>query len=70
MADLRQESLRKVFLDVGAVTYFLRKVIWIVPGFTTALYRTQLAQLHDQIQVRGPVVAHAKRFLIEARKPL
>jgi SAM-dependent methyltransferase len=70
VVDLRQESLRKVFLDVGAVTYFLRKVIWIVPGFTTALYRTQLAQLHDQIQVRGPVVAHAKRFLIEARKPL
>ena len=32
--DLRLERLRTVFDDVGAVVYFLRLVVWIVPGFT------------------------------------
>ena len=67
--DLRAESLRTEFFDVGAVIYFLRKVIWIVPGFTVDGYRPKLKMLHDQIQERGPFVATARRFLIEAVKP-
>jgi SAM-dependent methyltransferase len=70
VVDLRHESLRMTFHDVGAVVYFLRKVIWIVPGFTVDRYRRQLADLHHRIQVEGPFVAHSERFLIEARKPL
>jgi hypothetical protein len=58
-----------VFNDVGAVVYFLRKVLWTVPGFTVAAYHDQLRRMHDQIQAEGPFVAHARRFLIEARKP-
>ncbi|HVB94323.1 MAG TPA: class I SAM-dependent methyltransferase [Acidimicrobiales bacterium] len=69
VVDLRQEALPTVFNDVGAVVYFLRKVVWIVPGFTPAAYLDQLGRLHRQIQVEGPFVAHAQRFLIEARKP-
>jgi len=69
VTDLRHESLRTVFHDVGAVVYFLRKVIWIVPGFTVEKYRAKLAELHDRIQSDGPFVAHTERFLIEARKP-
>jgi SAM-dependent methyltransferase len=68
VVDLRQESLRMVFNDVGAVVYFLRKVLWTVPGFTVDGYRDRLLSLHEQIQREGPFVAHAKRFLIEARK--
>jgi len=30
--DLRTARLRTEFFDVGAVVYFLRKVIWMVPG--------------------------------------
>jgi hypothetical protein len=55
--------------DVGAVVHFLRKVLWTVPGFTVQAYRGRLAALHQQIQAQGPFVAHAQRFLIEARKP-
>jgi len=33
VTDLREEALRTVFNDVGAVVYFLRKVLWTVPGF-------------------------------------
>ena len=36
VVDLREEALRVVFNDVGAVVYFLRKVLWTVPGFTVA----------------------------------
>ncbi len=68
VVDLRQESLRVVFNDVGAVVYFLRKVLWTVPGFTVEGYRDRLFSLHEKIQREGPFVAHAERFLIEARK--
>jgi SAM-dependent methyltransferase len=68
VVDLRFESLRTEFFDVGAVIYFLRKVIWMVPGFTVGRYRPTLRALHDQIAAEGPFVAHTTRFLIEARR--
>lgn len=68
VVDLREASLRTVFNDVGAVVYFLHKVLWTVPGFTVEGYREALRRLHDKIQAEGPFVAHAQRFLIEARK--
>ena len=68
VADLREQALRVEFYDVGAVVYFLRKVLWTVPGFTVDGYRGQLARLHEHIQSRGSFVSHAQRFLIEARK--
>ena len=69
VTDLREQALRTVFYDVGAVVYFLRKVLWTVPGFTVEGYREQLRRMHERIQAEGPFVAHAQRFLIEARKP-
>ncbi|MGP9018864.1 class I SAM-dependent methyltransferase [Streptomyces sp. BR1] len=70
VADLRLEKLRTEFHDIGAVVYFLRKVIWMVPGFTVEEYRDRLKALDEQIRTEGPFVAHTTRFLIEARKPL
>jgi len=70
VTDLRSERLRTEFKDIGAVVYFLRKVIWMVPGFTVEQYRDRLRELHEQIQAHGPFLAHTSRFLIEARKPL
>ncbi|WP_410572196.1 methyltransferase domain-containing protein [Amycolatopsis sp. cmx-4-61] len=69
VVDLRSEVLRTEFFDVGAVVYFLRKVIWLVPGFTVEQYHGKLRELHELIERDGPFVAHAARFLIEARKP-
>lgn len=68
VVDLRYERLRVEFFDIGAVIYFLRKVIWMVPGFTVAGYRDRLRELHQQIETEGPFIAHSTRFLIEARK--
>ena len=66
--DLRHESLRTVFFDIAAVVHYLRKVIWIVPGFTADRYKDELYDVHRQIQGTGSFVAYSKRFLIEARK--
>ncbi|ARQ69637.1 class I SAM-dependent methyltransferase [Streptomyces marincola] len=69
VVDVRQQALRMEFHDIAAVVHFLRKVIWTVPGFTVDAYRERLAELHDFIERHGPFVAHAQRFLIEARRP-
>jgi SAM-dependent methyltransferase len=69
IVDLRMERLRAEFFDIGAVIYFLRKVIWAVPDFTVERYRERLRELHKRIDHDGPFVAHASRLLIEARKP-
>ncbi|WP_262285191.1 class I SAM-dependent methyltransferase [Micromonospora sp. MA102] len=68
VVDLREATLRTVFHDIGAVVWFLRKVVWTVPGFTVDRYRAELRRLHERIRAEGPFVAHARRFLIEARQ--
>ncbi|NKY35703.1 class I SAM-dependent methyltransferase [Nocardia speluncae] len=69
ITDLRTERLRMEFHDIGAVVYFLRKVVWMVPGFTVDTYRDRLRGLHDRIQRQGPFVAYSARTLVEAIKP-
>ncbi|MFF8846536.1 class I SAM-dependent methyltransferase [Streptomyces sp. NPDC015127] len=69
IVDVRLERLRMEFFDIGAVVYFLRKVIWIVPGFDVGRHRDRLRELHARIESEGPFVAHSSRSLIEARKP-
>lgn len=69
VVDLRAERLRMEFLDIGALVYFLRKVVWMVPGFTVERYRDRLREMHEQIRAEGAFTAHSARFLIEARKP-
>ncbi|GAA4999139.1 class I SAM-dependent methyltransferase [Streptomyces hyderabadensis] len=69
VVELRAERLRMEFLDVGAVVHFLRKVVWMVPGFTVEAYRDRLRDLHERIQDEGPFVAHSSRHLFDVRKP-
>ncbi len=69
VVDLRTERLRMEFHDVGAVVWFLRKVIWIVPGFTVDAHLPRLRELDALIRAEGPFVAHSARTLVEARRP-
>jgi SAM-dependent methyltransferase len=69
VVHVRTERLRMEFFDIGAVIYFLRKVIWTVPGFNVERYRDRLRELHEQIEAEGSFVAYSSRTLIEARKP-
>jgi SAM-dependent methyltransferase len=68
VVDIRMERLRAEFFDIGAVIYFLRKVIWTVPDFTVKRYQDRLRELHERIEADGPFVAHPTRVLVEARK--
>jgi SAM-dependent methyltransferase len=69
LVDVREARTRVEFFDVGAVVYFLRKVVWTVPDFTVEKYRPALRAMHDLIQRDGSFVSHSTRRLIEARKP-
>jgi len=69
VTDLRVERPRTEFYDIGAVVYYLRVVVWIVPDFSVAKYREQLMRLHEQIEHDGAFKTTASRFLIEAVKP-
>ncbi len=69
VVGLRAERLRVEFHDIGAVVHFLRKVVWMVPGFTVEAYEPRLRELHERIRADGPFVAHSTRHLFDARKP-
>jgi SAM-dependent methyltransferase len=69
VSDLREQALRVEFFDVGAVIYFLRKVLWTVPGFTVEGYAEPIARMHAHIGEHGSFVCRSRRFLIEASKP-
>ncbi|MFF5250680.1 class I SAM-dependent methyltransferase [Streptomyces leeuwenhoekii] len=69
ITDLRAERLRTEFHDIGAVVHFLRKVVWMVPGFTVEEYEPRLRALHERIETEGPFVAYSARHLFEARRP-
>ncbi len=66
VVDVRRATLEVAFSDIGAVVYFLRKVIWTVPGFTVDRYRDRLRALGAVIRRDGRFTCHAERFLIEA----
>jgi SAM-dependent methyltransferase len=66
---LEEQALRVEFLDIGAVIYFLRKVLWTVPDFSVGRYRDRLMALHAEIEAASQFTCTARRFLIEARRP-
>ncbi|MET8942010.1 class I SAM-dependent methyltransferase [Streptomyces sp. NPDC004542] len=69
VVGLRAERLRVEFHDIAAVVHFLRKVIWMVPGFTVEAYASRLRDLHERIEAEGSFVAHSTRHLFDARRP-
>ncbi|HVX08500.1 methyltransferase domain-containing protein [Humibacter sp.] len=70
LAELREERTRVEFFDVAAVVYFLRKVVWTVPGFTVEQYRDKLRDIDRVILRDGAFVSHSSRILLDARKPM
>ena len=52
------------FFDIGAVVYFLRKVIWMVPG-SSSTPPAPTPVLHRQIEGKGPFVAHSKSAILQ-----
>lgn len=70
VVDCRNERLALQFFDVGAVVYFLRKVIWTVPDFSVNRYQTKLRDMHELIERDGVFRSTMSRTLFELRKPM
>jgi len=56
------------FADVAAIIYYLRLVVWAVPGFTVERFAGRLRELHDTAAA-WPVTVRQRRFLVVATKP-
>lgn len=69
IVQCQNERLQLEFFDVGAMVFFLRKVVWTVPGFSVDRYRARLHDLHEQIEQDGVFRSTMSRTLLEARKP-
>jgi SAM-dependent methyltransferase len=66
----REEFPETVFTDIGAVVYYLKVIEWQIPGFTVEKYRTQLFDIHLEIEQCGAFRVSGHRFFIQAKKPL
>lgn len=69
IVQCRNERCGLEFFDVGAMIYFLRKVIWTVPDFVVDDHLDRLRAMHDAIQRDGVFRSSMSRTLFEARKP-
>ncbi|HKY13423.1 MAG TPA: methyltransferase domain-containing protein, partial [Microthrixaceae bacterium] len=69
IVQCRNERRELEFFDVGAMVFFLRKVVWTVPDFSVDRHRARLRELHDLIERDGSFRSTMSRTLFEARKP-
>jgi hypothetical protein len=57
------------FTDVGAIVYYLKAVLWLVPGFSVGSHLKYLLKLQEQLEHDQRLKFTAKKYLIEAHKP-
>src|SRR5215216_1356439 len=58
------------FTDVGAIVYYLKAVPWLVPGFSVESHSKYLFKLQKQLQNKKSLTFSARKYLMEARKPI
>ena len=63
-----QAVLYCVFLDIGAVVYYLKAIPWQVEGFSPETHHKGLTSIHNIIERHGKFTTTAHRFLIVAKK--
>ncbi len=68
VAEQREEYPETVFMDVGAVAYYLKAIPWAVPDYSLDTYRDRLILLHEQIVLHGGLHVRGHYFYIEAVK--
>ncbi len=66
--DKKDEFPKSVFLDVGAVVFYLKAIPWKIQDFNVERYRKQIAELHQQVQAEGKLEVTSHRFYVEASK--
>jgi hypothetical protein len=58
-----------VFDDIGAVVWYLTKVLWQIPDFSIEAYQDRLFALYSEIKANGPIDVGNHHFFIVARRP-
>jgi SAM-dependent methyltransferase len=58
------------FTDVGAIVYYLKAVPWLVPGFSVESHLKYLLTLQNQLENNESLTFTARKYIIEARKPM
>jgi SAM-dependent methyltransferase len=58
-----------IFLDVGALIYFLTAIPWVVRDFSLAGHLEVLTRLQTKLELGEPLRFTVSRFLIEAVRP-
>ena len=61
-------ALTSIFMDIGAVVYYLKAIPWQIPGFTIESQQDGLISLHHIMEQQGQFTTTAHRFLISAQK--
>ena len=70
IVNLQDWSGNLTFTDVGAVVYYVKAVPWLVPGFSVESHVKYLFNLQEQLQNKKSLTFSARKYLIEAQKPL
>jgi SAM-dependent methyltransferase len=70
IVDHQEWSGELIFTDVGAIVYYLKAVPWLVPGFSVKSHLKYLFNLQDRLENKEPLTFIARKYLIEARKPI
>jgi SAM-dependent methyltransferase len=69
IVDLQEWQGKLRFSDVGAIVYYLKAVVWAVPGFTVQTHQRSLFALQERVDRGEDLAFEAAMYLIEARKP-
>ena len=64
----QKAALTSIFMDIGAVVYYLKAIPWQVENFSPETHNDPLIQLHNIIERQGQFVSTAHRFLIIGHK--
>ena len=67
--DSAESQEETTFSDIGAFTWYLRAVPWVVDGFSVESHRPNLQRLHERMSSHGPVTIRQRSFWLKAFKP-
>ncbi|MCK5811384.1 MAG: GrpB family protein [Clostridiales bacterium] len=68
ISESKTQYLQTTFLDIGAVLYYLKAVMWQIPQFTVLEYFEKLILLEQYISENKKFTCTSERFLIIGRK--
>ena len=66
---LEEAMLRRFFLDVGALVWYLKAIPFEVPDFDVDRYADRLVQLHHDVERDGPLDTGFHKIFLVAHRP-